>query len=167
MPFGIDIDAMGAPRIRDIEKLQQYLRSGMPGPHAYVMLLGLSRFDFPGVLELIAKGLPYSSFERLQRNSGFSTEQLTDLLQIPKRTLARRKASGRFSPEESDRLVRAARVYAKTLGLFDGDAERATSWLSQAQRAFGGVTPLEMSRSEIGAQEVEHLIGRIEHGVFS
>jgi putative toxin-antitoxin system antitoxin component (TIGR02293 family) len=151
----------------DLDRYGAFLKGGMPGPHAYVVLLGLNQFDLPGVLAGIAKGLPYSVFDRLQRNTGFSGDQLVDLLQIPKRTLARRKVSGRFSPEESDRLVRAARVYAKALGLFAGDAAAATSWLLDAQRAFGGITPLEMSRTELGAQEVEHLIGRIEHGVYS
>ena len=158
---------MSAAPSRDLQKLKSFLRSGMPGPHAYVLLLGLSRFDLPGVLQMISRGLPYSAFDRLQRNTALSTEQLVDLLQIPKRTLARRKAAGTFSPEESDRLVRAARVYAKALALFDGDAGRATAWLTHAQRAFGERTPLDMARSELGAQEVEHLIGRLEHGVFS
>lgn len=150
----------------DVQKFRKFLKSGMPGPHAYVVLLGMSRFDFPGVVERIRKGLPWSTFERLQRSSGLSSDQLLDLLQIPRRTLARRKAGGRFTAEESDRMVRLARVYARALHFFDGDAEAATTWLSDAQYSFGGVTPLEMTRTDVGAQEVERLIGQLEHGVF-
>src|SRR6202035_6045676 len=91
---------------RDVEKFRKFLKTGMPGTHAYVVLLGMAQFDFPGLIEKIRKGLPYSAFERLQKNTGFSTEQLLDLLQIPRRTLARRKAASRLSPDESDRLVR-------------------------------------------------------------
>lgn len=151
---------------RDVEKFRQFLKTGMPGNHAYVVLLGLSRFDFPGLIEMIEKGLPYSAFERLKRSTGFSTLQLLDLLQIPKRTLARRKASGRLSAEESDRLVRLARVYAKALDLFNGDEEATSDWLTRTQRAFRGVTPLEMTRTDVGAQEVETLIFQLEHGVL-
>jgi putative toxin-antitoxin system antitoxin component (TIGR02293 family) len=115
---------------------------------------------------MIEKGLPYSTYERLRKNTGFSSEQLLDLLQIPKRTLVRRKAAARFSPEESDRLVRLARVYAKALDFFNGDAAAATGWLTHAQRAFRGVTPLEMTRTDVGAQEVETLIFQLEHGVL-
>lgn len=150
----------------DIEKFRGFLRTGMPGAHAYVVLLGLKRFDFPGIIEQIGKGLSFSSFERLQRNTGLSTEVLLDLLQIPRRTLTRRKSSGRFSPEESDRLVRLARVYGRTLYFFDGDAKAATGWLEDAQLAFGGASPMEMIRTDVGAQEVERLIGQLEHGVF-
>lgn len=150
----------------DVQKFQKFLKSGMPGPHAYVVLLGLSRFDFPGVIEQIEEGLPYSALERLQKNTGFTTEQLVDLLQIPRRTLARRKTSGRLSPEESDRLVRLARVYARTLHLFVGDVAASTRWLLKAQYSFGGVRPIEMVRTDVGAQEVERLIDQIEHGIF-
>ena len=151
----------------DVEKFRGFLRSGMPGSHAYVVLLGLRHFDFPGIIEQIGKGLPFSSFERLQKNTGVSTDTLLELLQIPRRTLTRRKASGRFSPEESDRLVRLARVYGRTLHFFDGDAAAATEWLEDSQLAFGGITPMEMIRTDVGAQEVERLIGQLEHGIVS
>lgn len=150
----------------DIERFRGFLRSGMPGTHAYVVLLGMKRFDFPGIIELIGKGLPFSAFERLQKNTALSTDTLLDLLQIPRRTLTRRKGSGRFSAEESDRLVRLARVYGRTLYFFDGDARAATEWLEDAQLAFGGTSPMEMIKTDVGAQEVERLIGQLEHGVF-
>src|SRR5687768_4957723 len=146
----------------DVEKFRGFLRSGMPGSHAYVILLGLKRFDFPGIIEQIGKGLPFSSFERLQKNTGIPTDTLLELLQIPRRTLTRRKASGKFSADESDRLVRLARVYGRTLHFFDGDAVAATEWLEDSQLAFGGITPMEMIRTDVGAQEVERLISRLE-----
>ena len=155
------------PPAADVRKFQSFLKTGMPGTHAYVVLLGLSRFDFPGLIEIIEKGLPYSAFERLQRNTGFTNAQLLDLLQIPRRTLARRKSSGKLSAEESDRLVRLARVYGRALYFFDGDAEAATSWLTAPQYAFGGVRPSEMVRTDVGAQEVETLIGQLEHGILA
>jgi len=150
----------------DVQKFQKFIKSGMPGPHAYVVLLGLSRFDFPGVLEKIQKGLSYSALERLQKNIGLSNDQLLDLLQIPKRTLARRKAGGRLSPEESERLVRVARVFANALHLFNGDAAEAAVWLNSTRRVLGGQSPLELSRTEVGAQEVEKLVWQLRNGVF-
>lgn len=150
----------------DVDKLRKFLKTGSPGPHVYVVLLGLNRFDFPGVIEQIEKGLPYPAFERFQKNTGFTTDELRELLQIPRRTLARRKSEGRFSPDESDRLVRAARVFGTALHLFGGDAAETAEWLTEAQRAFGGITPLELSRTDIGAQEVERLVFQLEHGVL-
>jgi putative toxin-antitoxin system antitoxin component (TIGR02293 family) len=151
---------------RDVEKFRKFLKTGMPGPHAYVVLLGLNQFDWPGVLEQIDKGLPTSAVDRFLRNSSFTPEQLLDLIQIARRTFMRRKQQGRLSPAESDRLVRAARVFAKALHLFGGDVEETAGWLTESQRAFGGIAPIRIATTEVGAHEVERLIGQLEHGVF-
>jgi uncharacterized protein (DUF2384 family) len=34
-------------------------------------------------------------------------------------------------------------------------------------RALGGRSPLDFAQTEPGAREVENVIGRLEHGVFS
>lgn len=68
---------------------------------------------------------------------------------------------------ESDRLLRAAALFEKSVELFDGDRSEAMRWLQSPQRALGGVEPLHFARTEGGAREVEELIGRLEHGVFS
>ena len=86
---------------------------------------------------------------------------------IPRRTLTRRKREGVFAPDESDRLLRAARVFGRTLELFDGDRDRALDWLTTPQPGLGGAIPLQMARTDVGAREVERLVGRLEQGVFS
>ena len=48
-----------------------------------------------------------------------------------------------------------------------GDAENAREWLIHPQRGLGNVVPVELAKSEIGAREVENLLGRIEYGVYS
>jgi uncharacterized protein (DUF2384 family) len=40
-------------------------------------------------------------------------------------------------------------------------------WLRSPNRALGGESPLALSKTEVGAREVENLIGRLEHGVFT
>ena len=81
--------------------------------------------------------------------------------------MTRRKADGRFLSSESDRLLRAARLFAQTLELFDGNREAATGWLIAAQSSLGDAAPLDLARTEFGSREVERLIARLEHGVFS
>jgi putative toxin-antitoxin system antitoxin component (TIGR02293 family) len=152
---------------KDLDRFWQYLRRGAPGPHAYVILLGLETFDPPDLLLAVKKGLSYRTFERFQRNTSLSFEPISNLIDIPRRTLTRRKREGRFLPDESDRLLRASRLFGKTLELFDGDRDAATEWLTTAQPALRGTVPLDLAKSEVGAREVERLVGRLEHGVFS
>ena len=43
----------------------------------------------------------------------------------------------------------------------------ARQWLTSPQYGLGGAVPLEYAETEVGAREVEDLLGRIEHGVYS
>ena len=130
-------------------------------------LLGLKIRGMPELLGQVKEGLQYNSLENFVRKSHFPKEEAFHLIRISPRTLARRKEKGRLSPEESDRLVRAARIVSLTLRLFEGDADAAHRWLKTSQPALGDATPFEYARTELGAREVEALITRLEHGVFS
>ncbi|HEX6987121.1 MAG TPA: antitoxin Xre/MbcA/ParS toxin-binding domain-containing protein, partial [Planctomycetaceae bacterium] len=112
------------------------------------------------------KGLPFKSYTVFQRESRLDRAAVGRVLRVPERTLARRKAEGVFKPDESERLLRLSRVYEAALDLFEGDRDAAKRWLESPARALGGQTPLEAAETEIGAREVDHLIGRLEHGVF-
>jgi putative toxin-antitoxin system antitoxin component (TIGR02293 family) len=130
-------------------------------------MLGI-KSEHPAVLvDRIRKGLPSSAIDKFQKFTGLSTEELSQLVGIPRRSLSRRKKLGRLSPHQSDRLVRASTVFEEAVSLFDGDVDAAREWLLRPQRALGGETPLTFAQTEIGAREVRDLIGRLEHGVFT
>lgn len=151
----------------DIAAYLVFAREHRGGGHAHVVLLGLKTFDTIKLLDQVKRGLSYRALERFQKNADLSMEELAALVQIKPRTLARRREEGRLTPEESDHLIRAARVFAKALELFEGDAAAVRVWLATPAKALGGRSPLEVAESEVGAREVENLIGRLEHGVFS
>jgi putative toxin-antitoxin system antitoxin component (TIGR02293 family) len=83
------------------------------------------------------------------------------------RTLARRQSEGKLRPDESDRLFRASALFEKAIDLFEGDVTAAGRWLQAPQEALSNRTPLELASTDVGAREVENLILRLEHGVFS
>lgn len=137
------------------------------GANPYVILLGLEPSDTVRLARRVEEGFSYRALERLMTNVGFSREVMAKLVHITPRTLDRRKQSGRLAPEESDRLLRVSRIFGQAIGLFEGDAEAARRWLSSPKKALGGAAPLELAKTEVGSREVENLIGRLEHGVFS
>lgn len=158
----------GSKKGSDLSRFWEEIESGGWGAdHPYLLLLGLDPMDTPRLVERVEEGLSFGQLERLRQNVGLSREEMSELVQIRPRTLDRRKKEGRLHPDESDRLLRASRVFGEAITLFEGNAEGALGWLSSSQRALGGAVPLEMARTEIGAREVEGLIGRLEHGVFS
>jgi len=158
-----------APRHRypDIERFYAKVAAGELVGHYYVILLGLKTFDTAKLVERIHRGLSYSAWERFVRNLALPKEAATSLVQISSRTLSRRKEEGRLHPDESDRLLRATRLFARTLELFEGDADQARLWLTSPQPALGGASPLEYAATEVGVREIEALIGRLEHGIPS
>ena len=137
----------------------------IPGQHEYVSLLGLRSFDAASLARRIEDGLSYVAFRKLKGRLKVSSVELADAALIAHRTLARRKQAGRMQPDESDRLVRLARVFSRAIELYGGDEDAARAWIKRPIRAFGGVSVLEMAKTEVGAREVEKLIHQIEHGV--
>jgi putative toxin-antitoxin system antitoxin component (TIGR02293 family) len=133
--------------------------------HEYLSLLGLRSFDTASLLKRLDEGLSYAAFERLKRRLQVTSQELADAALINRRTLARRKKGGRLDLDESDRLVRIARVFSRAIELYNGNEESARTWMMRPRRALGGPTPFEMARTEVGAREVERLIHQIEHGV--
>lgn len=121
----------------------------------------------PKIIDELQRGLPYRRLTQFEKQSGLPLEAICRAIRVPKRTLARRKAAGRLAPDESERLHRLSELFTKAVHLFAGDHDRARRWLETPQRGLGRVTPLEMAATEVGAREVENLIGRIEHGVFT
>ena len=118
------------------------------------------------LVKAIESGLAFSELESLRAQLGLPLDQLAEKLGIARATLHRRKASGRLAPDESDKVVRFARLFAQAEEVFIGK-ENARQWLSFPQSGLGGAIPLDYARTEAGAREVENLLGAIEYGVYS
>ena len=116
--------------------------------------------------DALRAGLPMQELEDLQTSLALPMDKLFPLLGISKATLHRRKASGRLAPAESDRVVRFARLLGRAVAVLESEAN-ARQWLSTPQFGLGGAVPLEYAETELGAREVEDLLGRLEQGVYS
>ncbi len=118
------------------------------------------------LVKVVQNGLKFDELEALRFKLGLPLEKLGEKLGIARATLHRRKAAGRLAPDESDKVIRFARLLAQATRVFAG-VEEARQWLSFPQYGLGGAVPLDYARSEVGAREVETLLGRIEHGVYA
>jgi len=118
------------------------------------------------MIERIHAGLPIFELAALQESLAVPLETLAAKLGISKATLHRRKIEGRLDAAESERVLRFARLMGKAIHVF-GSENNAREWLNKAQFGLGGAVPLDYAETEIGAREVENLLGRIEYGVYS
>ena len=129
--------------------------------------LGLAASNAPELIWEVERGFSFDVLRRLASNTGLSLSVLASIVGIPDRTLARRRTAGKLAPEESERLLRISSIFEKSVELFEGDVAAAVNWLTTPKKALNNQPPLLYSRTEVGAREVENLIGRMEHGVFS
>lgn len=112
---------------------------------------------------VVRHGLPAGAVTGLARALDMPVSAVAGMVGIPPRTLARRR-TGVLKPSESDRLYRVARVAALGIDVL-GTIERTRAWLSRPSRALGGATPWSLLDTEIGAREVERVLGRLAYGV--
>ena len=118
------------------------------------------------LIESQKAGLAVQELEVLRSSLDVPMERLAPMLGISKATLHRRKAAGHLDQVESDRVVRFARLMGKAVEVLENE-QNARQWLNSPQYGLGGAVPLEYAETEVGAREVEDLLGRIEHGVYS
>jgi len=118
------------------------------------------------LIRQIQKGLRFAELQTLQDKIDLPLEQLAGKLSISRSTLQRRKSAGRLSPDESDKVMRFSQLLEHATKVF-GDVDRARAWLKHPQRGLGGAVPLDYAETEIGAREVDRLLGRIDYGVYS
>jgi putative toxin-antitoxin system antitoxin component (TIGR02293 family) len=116
--------------------------------------------------ERLREGLPYEAFAALRAAFGLSLRDLSTVLAVPERTLARRKRQRRLRPDESDRLMRLARIAAYAEEVL-GSRGKAADWLRTPNRALGTEPPVSRLDTDLGARQVEAVLGRIAHGVYS
>ena len=117
------------------------------------------------LIRQLKDGLPVESFDDLRKHLDLTDNSLAQIVQIPKRTLSRRRVKGRLNTVESERVLRLTQVYEMAADVFGG-SEKARRWLKKPARGLGGRIPLEYADTYIGANEVIKLLGRIDHGVF-
>jgi putative toxin-antitoxin system antitoxin component (TIGR02293 family) len=114
----------------------------------------------------IKQGLPFRSLESVRERLRLSVPEAATVLHMPIRTMARRRQTRKLDAVESDRLYRIARVAAQAVSVF-GVEDKATTWLQRPNRALNGELPIRLLDTDVGARQVEDVLGRIEHGIVS
>jgi putative toxin-antitoxin system antitoxin component (TIGR02293 family) len=128
----------------------------------YIGISPESEFDLAQIVE---QGLPTGSLALL-KEKGLTFSEVSSIVISP-RTLKHRKARGEaLSLEETDRLVRVARIVALAELVFRNH-EKALAWLRSADDRLNDRTPLNMLQTESGGRLVENLLWQIDEGVYA
>jgi putative toxin-antitoxin system antitoxin component (TIGR02293 family) len=138
-----------------------------PAPAGSVLVdLGIRAGSARDLIAAVKRGLPTAAFSGLAAKLAVTEAALAEVTGISASTLLRRKRAGRLTPEESEHVLRIARLLDAAARVFGGGVE-AAAWLRAPNLSLGEASPLAFADTEIGAREVEDLLGRIEYGVYS
>src|SRR6266487_2879576 len=129
-------------------------------------VLGRTLSNDRDLRDAIREGFPPAVVEELMQASGLTLKELAESLDLSARSLQRRRRSGRLARFESDRIYRLARIVALA-NEYLGDHVRALRWLKHPNRALGGIAPVTAIDTELGARQVENVLGRIAYGGIS
>lgn len=112
---------------------------------------------------LVRAGLPKESLQLVARRvvePGTSINEFVYQV-VPPATFKRR---ARLTADESERTERLARVIALADTLWE-DENEARAFLNRRHPLLDDRTPLEISRTELGARRVESVLHDAEHGL--
>jgi putative toxin-antitoxin system antitoxin component (TIGR02293 family) len=132
--------------------------------HAVGLMIDTKLSKPVDVVRATRQGLPPDLIDVLV-DKGFSRKDLNWI--VPSRTLRhRREKHEKLTPEESDRFLRAAKLYALAVEVF-GDTDKAMQWLAKPRAAFDNHNALEFMQSETGGDIVEEQLCQLDAGYFA
>ncbi len=114
----------------------------------------------------IRTGLPTSAIDALMKQFNLTAEELVNPLGVSISTIKRRHQQPKLSSAVSDRLIRLAKIIALATDIL-GSRNKATRWLHKPNRTLTGESPLSRLDTAIGMSQVEEILYRLEHGLFS
>lgn len=116
------------------------------------------------LVNIIRGGLPASSFNQLATALGIPRHDLAKKLGLGLRTVNRQiQSRGRLSADMTERVIRGARIRNQARTIFTDD-EAISEWLASPASALGGVKPIDLIDTDVGARTVEALLQGIAHG---
>ena len=112
------------------------------------------------------KGFDFQVYTDLSKYLQIQQKEFNAILKFAPATVERRKANG-FNLGESDSLYRLTEIANAAIELFEGDEDKARSWLNKSVKGLGNKRPIDMAITSAETEATIDLIGRLEYGIFS
>lgn len=112
----------------------------------------------------VEQGVEFERFKVLTERLGVSEERLRSVLGFAAATLHRRKAAGRFTLDESNRLYWLSGLIDTAEQVLE-DPDEVKDFMTTGNLALGGAVPLDYARTAPGLEAVQRLLLQLDHGV--
>ncbi len=122
-----------------------------------------SAYDY---ITVIREGIYKESMDRLMKIAGLTSAEMASLVHTSDRTLRRYQDRHKLNPDQSERLIELARLYARGEEVFE-DMALFREWMDTPLPALGHQTPKSFLDTSIGIDMLLKQLQRIEHGTYS
>jgi len=117
------------------------------------------------LVELTCQGVSSGVAVVLAEKLAIPNARIAPWIGMSRATLDRKvRDHGTLDLVGSDRVVRFMQIWKQAVHLW-GSELAARQWLTSPEQALGGTVPIETAVTEIGARQVEDLMGQIAHGI--
>lgn len=151
-----------ATKIRNARKVP-------PVRNEYTRMVRLIReHDENAIIQAVEQGILVSLALDLPRMFALDPGRVAALLGVSEKTIRRWD----LKPEEilpravGEKSVRLLQLREQALEVFENPVD-VIAWFNEPNEAFSGRTPIDHAQTEFGCRQVERLLKRIDHGVYS
>ena len=117
-------------------------------------------------MEKLNAGISKKELETLKTRTKLDYDKLARLLSVTRATLINKPSAEKFNTALGERILGLADIYSYGYDVFE-DEDKFNQWMFKQNRALAGKTPYEVCDNQFGREEVKHIIGRIDYGVYS
>ena len=129
----------------------------------------IKRKDEDGLISAVENGVPAEVAHSLSFVFDIAQAEVAGLLGVSPKTAQRWrtvKADQRLTRPVGEKAIRLLQLRQQAIETFEDEGD-AVAWLNEANEAFGGRRPIEHAQTELGCQQVERLLVRIDEGIYS
>lgn len=124
------------------------------------------RSDFD-LLSAGSEGIAKASVDELAARMGVSRKYMAEeILDLSVKTLERKSPADKLDKRTSSHAIEIAKLMQHAYEVFE-DEEKLRRWINKENRALGGMKPVSLFGTLTGLTMVDHILGRIEEGVYS
>lgn len=117
-------------------------------------------------IHLIRDGISKEELESFKKTAELDYDTLAVILNVARATLLNKKGKAKFDTTTSEKIFQLADLYSYGNAVFES-TEKLNRWMKTENKSLGGISPLSLLDTHYGIEEVRHLIGRIQYGVYS
>ncbi|MFV0605015.1 MAG: antitoxin Xre/MbcA/ParS toxin-binding domain-containing protein [Niabella sp.] len=117
-------------------------------------------------ISLIRAGVSKKSLDYILTTTGITAVEMAGIIHTTDRTLRRYTSTQRLNPEQSERVIELATLYARGEEVFEG-LNNFKLWMNTPVIALDNKKPKDFLDTSIGINYLLNELGRIEHGIFA